>query len=88
MSDFETTAAGAAMLVFEAVNIFDDMYQAAQVFANIRMIIKPDYKNHKQYQKIYKLFKQIYSETKELYQERHNLFHDIYSTRDCTIENI
>ena len=88
LSDFETTAAGAAMLVFEAVNIFDDMYQAAQVFANIRMIIKPDYKNHKQYQKIYKLFKQIYSETKELYQERHNLFHDIYSTRDCTIENI
>lgn len=88
LSDFETTAAGAAMLVFEAVNVFSDMYQAAQVFADIRMIIRPNYKNHMKYQKIYRLFKQIYGETKGLYQERHNLFYDIYKTRDCTIENI
>lgn len=88
LSDFETTAAGAAMLALEAVDVFEDMHQAAQSFADIRMIIKPDYKNHKQYQKIYHLFKQIYIETKDLYEERHKLFDDIYKTKNCTIENM
>ena len=88
LSDFETTAAGAAMLVMEAVGIFSDMQEAAQTFADIRMLIKPSYRNHLKYQKIYQLFKQIYEETKGLFQERKNLYHDIYHTRDCTIENI
>lgn len=88
LSDFETTAAGAAMMVFEAIGVFGDIRDAAKVFADIRMIIRPSYRNHLRYQKVHRLFRQFYEETKELYQERKRLFSDIYNTRDCTIENI
>lgn len=87
LSDFETTAAGAAMLVFEAVGVYFNIQEAAQKFANIRMIIKPNQLNHQKYQKIYGLFKQLYKQTRGLYQERQLLFAGIYRSRDCSIEN-
>lgn len=88
LSEFETTAVGAAMLALEAVGVFSDMEEAAKVFAEVRMIVQPSYKQHIQYQKMYCLFKQVYLETKELFKQRREVCTSIYPNQECTIENI
>ncbi len=88
LNDFETTASGAAMMAFEGAGVFSDMKKAADMFSDVRMVIKPDYQSHVKYQKIYGLYKQIYAETKNLFASREKIFSQIYSTRECTIENM
>lgn len=88
LTEFETTASGAAMMAFEGAGVFSDMQMAADMFSDVRMVIKPDYQNHIKYQKIYELYKQIYIETKNLFVSREKIFSQIYSARECTIENM
>lgn len=88
LSEFETTAVGAAMLALEAVGVFSDMQEAAKVFAEVRMIVRPNYKQHIQYQRMYGLFKQVYLETRELFKQRREVCTSIYRNQECTIENI
>lgn len=87
-SEFETTAVGAAMLALEAEGCFTDIQEAASVFLDVRMIIKPDYKNHVKYQRVYRMFKRIYSETRELFEERQRMCDELYNDRECLIENM
>ena len=70
------------MLVFENLGVLHDMFEAAKLFSEVRMVIKPSYKNHIKYQKIYGMFKQIYAETKELFKERLALYQDIYQVHN------
>lgn len=87
LSDFETTASGAAILVFAATEVltFDI---AIKRFASVRMVIPPNYQHHEYYCKIRKLFKSVYSQTKDLFRERQELYNELYSTDGYHLANL
>lgn len=88
LSEFETTAAGAAMLVFIGVGVFDDLKQASDIFASVRMVIKSNGANHAKYQKLYTLYKDCYENMKDLFKKRSEMVAQIYQKHEIRIENM
>lgn len=88
LSDFETTATGAALLALLAAGEFADMGEAVRAFSTVRMIIKPDMAHHAQYERVYAFYKKLYQRTRELFSERKELCANLYVEKDCTVENL
>lgn len=88
LSEFETTAIGAAMIVLFGQGVYSDMKQLADHFVKIRMIVKPDIENHKKYLYMYDLYKETYSTLKSLFMRRIRTLEQIRSDREIQIENL
>ena len=88
LSEFETTASGAAMLVLLGQGIFADLKQVAERYAVVRMIIKPDMENNKKYTHMYELYKDTYRTLKGLFDERSRMLEKLRSDREVQIENL
>jgi xylulokinase len=87
LSEFETTASGAAMMVFnEQENM--SFTELAQRFAKERMVIHPDMDNHKKYDTVYKLFKETYQQLLPLFDRRIELLKEIRNSKETQIENL
>lgn len=87
LSEFETTASGAAMMVLNGQEKipFADLVKK---FARSRMVIYPDMENHEKYNVIYKLFKETYETLKPMYERRMELLETISNKREIQIENL
>ncbi len=88
LSEFETTASGAAMLTLIGQGVYADIKQAALKFSLIRMIIKPNLENHKKYAYMYELYKDSYSAMKDLYVRRIQILGQISNNKEVQIENL
>lgn len=88
LSEFETTASGAAMLALLGQGIFADLRQAAEKYAVVRMIIRPNMENNKKYMYMYELYKNTYTTLKGLFGERSRMMEEIRSDREIQIENL
>lgn len=88
LAEFETTASGAAMMVLTGQGIYETMKEAADKFALVRMIIKPNMENHRKYMYMYELYKETYLSLKDLYVRRMDILDKIRSDREVRIENL
>lgn len=88
LSEFETTASGAAMLALIGQGVYKNVKQAARKFAEIRMIIKPNQENHRKYNHMYQLYKDTYQTVKALYVRRIHALEQIRDDREIQIENL
>lgn len=88
LSDFETTATGAAMLAYIGLGRFQNLAEAAKYFAAIRMIIKPDRRNHERYRELYRLYHDVYEKSRDLFRERMDIVQRIYPHHEVRIENL
>ncbi len=88
LSEFETTASGAAMIVLLSQGVYPDMKRTAEQFAKIRMIIKPDLENHRKYKYMYELYRDTYVTLKDLFQRRKDILQKIRTDREVQIENL
>lgn len=88
LSEFETTSTGAAMIVLAGQGIFADIKAAAEKFADIRMIVKPNQENHKRYEYMYQLYKETYASLKPLFERRMEILEKIRNDREIKIENL
>lgn len=88
LSEFETTALGAAMMVFCTQGIFDSLKEAASRFVKVRMIIKPNSENHKKYNLMYDLYKDTYETNKDLFEKRIKILESIRTNKETRIENL
>lgn len=88
LSEFETTSSGAAMMVFMGMGVIENIREAAERFASIRMIIKPDMKNHEKYMQIYALYKDTYETVKDLFVRRRQIVDRLGNDREVRIENL
>lgn len=88
LSEFETTASGAAMLVLIGQGIYENVKHAALRFVKIRMIIKPNQESHKKYTHMYQLYKDTYQILKSLYIRRIQVLEQIRDDREIQIENL
>ena len=88
LSEFETTASGAAMLVLLGQGMYRNVKEAAGKFAVVRMIIKPDRENHRKYLSMYELYRDTYGTLKPLFEERRRILERIRSDREVNIENL
>ena len=88
LSEFETTSSGAAMLVLVGAGVFQNIKEAADRFVSVRMIIKPDMKNHEKYVELYELYKETYETVKNLYIRRKKIVDRLGNDREVQIENL
>lgn len=88
LSEFETTATGAAMMALYGQGIYSSLQEAADRFVKVRMIIRPDQKNHEKYKEIYQLYKETYNTLKPLFAKRMALTEKLYSRKRIKIENL
>lgn len=88
LSEFETTSSGAAMLVLVGAGVFRNIKEAADRFVSVRMIIKPDMKNHEKYVELYELYKETYETVKNLYIRRKKIVDRLGNDREVQIENL
>ena len=88
LSEFETTATGAAMIALFGQKIYDSLEEAADVFVKIRMIIRPDKKNHMKYKELYTLYKETYETLKPLFPKRMEITEKLYRKKRVKIENL
>ena len=88
LSDFETTAIGAAILSLVGQGVISSFEEAAEQFVAIRMIVHPDRKNHEKYKEIFKLYKELYLSTKDIFTRRMNLINNVLERHDMKIENL
>lgn len=88
LSEFETTAIGAAMMTLYGQKIYDSLQEVAERFVKVRMIIRPDWKNHEKYQELYQLYKDTYQTLKPLFLERMKLTDKLYNKKRIRIENL
>ena len=88
LSEFETTATGAAMIALYGQRIYNSLQEAADRFVKIRMIIRPDRKNHDRYQELYRLYKDTYHTLKPLFPKRMELAERLYGKKRIKIENL
>lgn len=88
LSEFETTATGAAMMALYGQGIYGSLMEAADRFVKVRMIIRPDSKNHEKYQEIYRLYKETYHTLKPLFHKRMALTERLYHKKRIKIENL
>lgn len=88
LSEFETTATGAAMIALFGQKVYTSLEEAAEQFAKVRMIIRPDNKNHLKYQELYGLYKETYQTLKPLFPKRMELTEKLYRKKQVKIENL
>lgn len=88
LSEFETTASGAAMMVLTGQNIYPDMKSVSDKFATVRMIIKPNMENNKKYMYMYELYKESYKALKPLFKKRKELIDKLSNDKEIQIENL
>lgn len=88
LSEFETTSTGAAMLMLIGLGVFSDIRAAAEHFAAVRMIIKPNIKNHEKYKKLFMLYKDTYHSMEDLFIKRRDVVNALYSRHEVVIENL
>ena len=87
LSEFETTATGAAMIALYGQGIYTSMEEAADKFVRVRMVICPDKKNHEKYKELYHLYKETYRTLKPLFSKRIEITERLYNKR-IKIENL
>lgn len=87
LSEFETTASGAAMMVLNGQEgvTFEDL---SKNFSKSRMTIYPDMENHEKYNVVYQLFKETYESLVPMFDRRIELLDPIRSKRETQIENL
>lgn len=88
LSEFETTATGAAMIALFGQGVFSSLEEASQRFVMIRMIICPDFKKHEKYKELYALYKETYQTLKPLFPKRMELIDRLYGKKQVKIENL
>ncbi len=88
LSEFETTSTGAAIIALCGQGVYSSLKEACDVFAQIRMIIKPNKRNHEKYLRVYDLFKQTYASLKDLFPKRMELARSLYNNEHVKIENL
>lgn len=88
LSEFETTATGAAMIALYGQKIYATLSEAAKNFAKVRMVICPDNKNYEKYKKLYYLYKETYHTLKPLFPKRVEVIEQLYSSKRIKIENL
>ncbi len=88
LADFETTAAGAALLALVGTGEYQNVEEAAGAFVDIRMIIHPIHANHRKYMEIYKIYKETYHNLEELFTERVKIMNSIYPKHEIRIANM
>ena len=88
LSEFETTATGAAMIALFGQKVYTSLEEAAEQFVKVRMIIRPDTKNHLKYQELYGLYKETYQTLKPLFPKRMELTEKLYRKKQVKIENL
>jgi len=88
LSEFETTATGAAMMALHGQEVYSSLQEAADRFVKIRMIIRPDWSNHEKYKEIYWLYKETYNILKPLFSKRMALAERLYNRKRIRIENL
>lgn len=88
LSEFETTATGAAMIALFGQKEYASLEEAAEQFVKIRMIIRPDEKNHAKYQELYALYKETYQTLKPLFPKRREITEKLYRKKRVKIENL
>lgn len=87
LSEFETTACGAAMMVLNGQEAFS-FADLSKYFSRRRMTIHPDMDNHEKYNTIYKLFKETYESLAPMFDRRIELLDSIRVSRETQIENL
>lgn len=88
LSEFETTATGAAMMALYGQGVYSTLKEAADSFVKVRMIIRPDQKNHEKYRELYRLYKDTYDTLKPLFSRRMMLTEKLYNKKRIKIENL
>jgi len=88
LEEFETTASGAAMMVFVGQNVYQSLKEVSEPFAKIRMIICPNTENHKRYKEMHELYKETYRILKPLFEKRVKVLEKIRSDKEIQIENL
>ena len=76
------------MLVLVGAGVFRNIKEAADRFVSVRMIIKPDMKNHEKYVELYELYKETYETVKNLYIRRKKIVDRLGNDREVQIENL
>lgn len=88
LSEFETTATGAAMMALYGQGIYMTLSEAADNFVKVRMVICPDRKNHEKYKELYQLYKETYHTLKPLFPKRMAITERLYGSKRIKIENL
>ena len=87
LSEFETTASGAAMMVLNGQEGIG-FAVLSKKFAKSRMTIQPDMENHERYNVVYRLFKETYQQLIPLFDRRIELLDIIRDSKETHIENL
>ncbi len=88
LSEFETTATGAAMMALYGQGVYATLDEVAENFVSVRMVICPDRKNHEKYKALYQLYKETYHTLRPLFQKRIAITERLYSKKRIKIENL
>lgn len=88
LSEFETTATGAAMIALYGQGVYTTLNNASEKFVKVRMIIRPDQRNYVKYQELYRLYKETYNTLKPLFPQRIALTEKLYNNKRIKIENL
>lgn len=88
LSEFETTATGAAMIALYGQKVYVSLKEAAEQFVGVRMLIRPNRKNHLKYQDLYGLYKETYETLKPLFPRRMEITEKLYRKKQIRIENL
>lgn len=88
LDEFETTASGAAMIALFGQKEFNDLNEASEAFARVRMIIRPNQKAHEQYMELFKLYKETYQTLKPLFPKRMAIVSKLIGDKKIKIENL
>lgn len=86
LSEFETTASGAAMMVLNGQEHIP--FSELTNFSRKRMTIHPDMENHAKYNQLYKLFKETYKTLEPMFERRLELLKSISNNKEIQIENL
>lgn len=87
MSEFETTASGAAMMVFNGQRKIEFDHLSG-LFSKSRMTIYPDMANHMKYRVLYDLFMETYHTLVPMFERRRATLNMINESREIQIENL
>ena len=88
LSEFETTATGAAMIALYGQKVYASLKEAANAFVQVRMMIRPNRKNQEMYKELYQLYKETYQTVKPLFPKRMELTEKLYRNKRIKIENL
>jgi sugar (pentulose or hexulose) kinase len=88
LDEFETTALGAAVLVGVGQGVFSGFDDASRQMVGVRMVIRPNARNHQQYKAVYPLFRKVYETLKPLFAERIAIVSALTYHGETRIENL